>query len=261
MNGIDPDRLADHRRSEAVAGWPLLRSCPNTLAVKAIRYLDRLTPDQAARLGDDWTAFEAELAAAKEPLSDLRPVIERYPALATYNADRASLGDRRGVATLPVKVIAGVRRDPSFETFEKLASSLRWPEGALRLHPPVVSELDGIVPAPPRRIRKEIAHTLKQRFGASEERSSSDMSRFVGSHGGRPVAVDVLFAGGGAMSMHQLGYWVWVRGADGKTTRVAGYESIWMLPAQWDYVTEENLGRSCALLADLTEVIDDLYAR
>jgi hypothetical protein len=261
MPHLDPDRLVAHREAEADAGWPLLRRCPNTFAIRALRHLDTLGPADRRVLLDAFRVLDQ--ARARHPEAYHAAVMEQdgSPVFAAYRAGLAGGGDRRGVATLPVKLVAALRQDPAFTDYAAFARHLHWPEAtALALHPPVLSGLDEIVPVQPPRLRKVMADRARQRLGAVPERLDSETTRLVGAHGEVKVALDMSFAPGGAKGMHQMDYMLWLGPPGGGRLQSAGYESLWLLPTRWDYITEGYADAAADCLCDIAILFSELVS-
>jgi hypothetical protein len=261
MPHLDLVKLAAHREAEAAAGWPLLRRCPNTFAIRALRYLDTLGPADRRAFVDTFRVLDR--ARARDPGTYHAAVMEQdlTPVFAAYRAGLSGGGDRRGVATLPVKVVAALRRDPVFTDYAAFARYVHWPEAtALALHPPVLSGLDEIVPVLPRRLRKVMADRARQRLGAVPERLDSETTRLVGAHGEVKVALDISFAPGGAKAMHQMDHMLWLGPPGGGRLRSAGYESLWLLPTSWDYITEGYAEAAADCLCDSAILFSELVS-
>lgn len=244
-----------HRRAQSAEGWPILNALPNTFVVKRLLYLESLSAKDVAALLDDWEAYDCAVADAGNAAQDARATIHAYPAFAAYVAAAQPTGDVRGASTLSVKLVAKVLEDPGLSTLQDWAAFLALPPGGERLRPPLARSQDDLVPVPPRKIRAGLKAMMARRFGAESLRIGADHTRFEGSFDGHAVTLDALFAAGWSKATRQVDPHLSVAAPDGANGLSGGYEALWSIPAQWDYLTEENWDRSLTLLGDLAVLL------
>ncbi|MFZ1728414.1 MAG: hypothetical protein WBO29_17080 [Albidovulum sp.] len=251
-------KLNIHRAKQAAQGWPILRGCPNTSAVTCVAYLDGLSPDGVAALLSDWTAYEASTPPVAARIEVTRRHLNTFPVLAAYKSHLERNAWVRSVATVPIKVIAGVRKDPAFATLGDWAQQLGLSPDDLLPRPPLAQSLDDLVPIPPRDLRRKIAEMAHGLFGAQPERLNAELTRHAGRCGEWQIALDIYFARSGARVMHQFDYSIWLKSPAGERVQVGGYERMWLLPNAWNYLTVENADRSVDLLGHIVETMIDL---
>lgn len=250
--------IQTHRRQQASAGWPILNAIPSTFVVQRLNYLESLSKSDVDALLDAWEAYDRDAEETGKDPSTARAAIDRFPALAAYISDAQATEDRRSASTLSVKLIAGVLQEPGLNTLEDWAAYLHMPPGAARLRPPLACSIDDLVPVPPRTLRSGLKRMLKARFGAESVRIGADHTRFEGSQGGCRVVVDALFAAGWSKMTRQVDPHLSVVSPEGSVTLAGGYEALWAIPVQWDYLTVENCERSLTLLGDIIVLLSGL---
>ena len=70
---------------------------------------------------------------------------------------------------------------------------------------------------------------------------------------GSRIIVDVTFARSGGLSIHQFEYMLKAELLDGARGMLLSYETVWLIPSRWDYVTETNAARSIDHFGSLIE--------
>lgn len=250
MRGFDPDRAAAHRVAQAHAGWPLLRGCASTFAIRRLGYLDTLPPAAQVEVAVQMGAFEAdELASPPATNAERAERMAAYPALKAYTNDLMGGNAYRGIGRLPVKVVAGLREDAASGGIAGWARTAGL-EPALLVPPAgLAGSLDELVPVRPQRLRTLMARTLEAALGATTAKLDATTTRHVARVDGCDVVVDVVFAAGGRPGTHQFDYWLRCRTPSGATTRPLRYEGVLQIAGRWDYVTEANAERSVQHLA------------
>ncbi|MEL6482866.1 MAG: hypothetical protein AAFQ75_15565 [Pseudomonadota bacterium] len=249
---FDPDAVHAHRLAEAAQGFPLLRGCPNTAAIRKLRALDALDEGAQTGLFEEWRALAKRATGGKLPYEILVGEPEAFPLTVAYQQQSAGDPATKDLGTLPVKLIAGIRKDSAIGGLEGWARSMDLPDTALHPTERFAPSLDALVPADPRKLRKALAETTGERFGATAEKASGEQTYYTGAIEDWGVALDVTFArSGGAARTGQLDYQVWVLPPGGKRERIGPYEALWGLPSGWDYVTEAGLTAATAHLCDV----------
>lgn len=115
------------------------------------------------------------------------------------------------------------------------------------------ASLEEIVPVAPRRLRRLIGTAMTEAFSASEQRLSSEHTRYGIERPGGHVTLDILFARSGEASAHQFDYFLSATMDDGGRISRQPYEALWRCPGRWDYLTETNAERSVAHMVRLIE--------
>lgn len=256
VSAIDQDLVRAHRRAEAADGWPLLRSCPNTSAVRLVRYLDSLSKAEIGSLLDQWETHDSLPKVDYATIDEANAALARFPAIVAYNTAITQSG--RSIMTVPIKTVAASLADIG-GTLEEWARMFHLePEGIL-LRPPLVRELADLVPVPPRVLRKVLEGAAKLGFGARAERVDAEQNRYISKIDGWDIALDILFASNkGWKKDHQFDYGLWVKSPTGNRVRLNGYESLWKIPSTWNFITVENVDRSAAHLMRLVRLLKSL---
>ncbi len=235
MAGLNAERLAAHRRDQAVVGWPLLAGCPSTAALGAMAYLERLGEDDRLRLVDELNAVEND--GGRSLLSDHRAA----PRASSLDAYLSAVGQRgpSGLSRVPVKVLAGVRNDDAVGGLDGWIRQVGL-EGAAALPPRSFARgLDELVPVSPRRLRRLVTAMMGDRCEAVPDRVSREVDRFVVELADGSMEVMIAYAPSGGRSSHQLDYHVRSRAGGALTS----YEQLWRVPSRWDYLTETTVER------------------
>lgn len=253
---IDKDLVRAHRQAEAAEGWPLLRSCPNTSAVRLVRYLDSLSRAEIGALLYQWDTHDALPKVDYATTDEADAALQRFPAIVAYNT--AVMQPGRSIMTVPIKTVAASLADIG-GTLEDWARMFHLgPEGIL-LRPPLVRDLADLVPVPPRVLCKVLEGAAKLGFDARAERVDAEQSWYIGKIDGWDVALDVHFASNkGWRKNHQFDYGLWVKSPAGNRVRLDGYESLWKIPSTWNFITVENADRSAAHLMRLVRLLQSL---
>jgi hypothetical protein len=256
MIAIDPIHLHAHRRTETAEGWPMLRSCPNTSAVRLVRYLDSLTPSEINVLLNQWEAHDMQPKVDFKTIEEATAALERFPAIVAYNT--AITRPVRSIMTLPIKTVAGSLADVG-GNLEDWARVLHIEPDGMRLQPPLVESPQDLVPVAPRILRKALAEAASHGFDAEAQKVSPEETWYVSKINDWDVALDVTFVSNkGWNRSHQFDYAVWVKSPAGKRILLQGYESLWRIPTHWNYITAENVGRSTEHLVTLVKLMVSL---
>ncbi|MEM9762447.1 MAG: hypothetical protein AAF968_08060 [Pseudomonadota bacterium] len=249
---FDPDAIHAHRLTEAAQGFPLLRGCPNTAAIRKLRALDALDEGAQTGLFKEWRVLAKRATGGKLPYEILVGEPEAFPLTVAYQ--RQSTGDpgKKDLGTLPVKLVAGIRKDSSIGGLEGWAQSMDLPDTALRPTERFAPSLEALLPADTRKLRKAMAETACARFGATEEKASAEQTYDTGTIEDWGLALDVTYArSGGVARTGQLDYQVWVLPPGGRRERIGPYEALWGVPAAWDYITDAGLAAATTHLCDI----------
>ncbi|MEM1274041.1 MAG: hypothetical protein AAGF88_09495 [Pseudomonadota bacterium] len=260
ISKLDPNRIDAHRRDQAERGFPLLRACPNTSAMRLVRNLDRLGQAELMALFDQWAEYDRLCQTdAATPAAQMER-LARFPVLAAFRKSTADLLSEKSVSTLPVKTVAGALNDPQIGgRAAAWARFLQLPPEAAEFTTPHARHVDDLVPVKPRHLRVALKRGMEGRFAATEERLSTDTTRYIGRLRAWKIAVDIEFVSNrGWRRHHQFRYEIWLGPKGGGRLHVPGYEALWSVPAEWDYVTVENLERSVAALCDVVECTREL---
>lgn len=253
MVAIDQHLVQAHRRAEAAEGWPLLRSCPNTSAVRLVRYLDGLSKTEVGALLDQWETHDALPKVDYATIDEANAALDRFPAIVAYNTAIQQPG--RSIMTVPIKTVAASLADIG-GTLEDWARMFHLEPEGIRLHPPLVQDLADLVPVPPRVLRKTLAGSAKLCLDAREQKVDAEQSWYVSKIDDWDVALDILFVSNkGWKKNHQFDYGIWVKSPAGNRVLLAGYECLWKIPATWNYITVENVDRSVAHLMRLVKLM------
>jgi len=264
MQGFALPALRAHRCRQAELGYPLVRACPTTEAVKLSLYLDGLGEGDRLAYADQLSTLEEQLAA-HPPASnaDIHAVIRSLPLVCGFLAPRMGMVDpeRRPVdlRVMPVKVLARILAENPSAGLEGLAATLGLSEAAeARAPAPVIAaSLAEVVPVEPRRLRKLLDEAMVRAFAARAERVGKDSVRYTFARPEGAVRVDVSFAAPGRL-LHQFDYYVSAQFEGRPKLWMTSYESVWRLASRWDGVTQVNAERSAAHLAQLVSACIDL---
>ena len=253
LAAIDQDLVQAHRRAEAADGWPLLRSCPNTSAVRLLRYLDSLTEAEVAALLDQWETHDALPKVDYATIDEAAAALERFPAIVAYNTAITQPG--RSIMTVPIKTVASSLSDIG-GTLEDWARMFHLGPDGIRLHPPLVHNLADLVPVPPRVLRKVLEGAAKLGFDARAQKVDAEESWYISKIDGWDVALDVRYVSNkGWNRSHQFDYGLWVKSPAGNRGRLDGYEFLWKIPSTWNFITVENVDRSASHLMRLVRLM------
>jgi hypothetical protein len=261
-NSFDIDKVRAHRLAEADAGFPLLRSCPNTAAISLCRFLDRIGQDQWGEFALQLSEFiEADLRTPGMSMDAQRRKLEEF-SLAEAHLGPAFAPSpqppRMDFALIPVKVVAGLMTDDSVGGLKGWAKMIGAPDLAFIPAKGHAASLEDMVPVAQKRLRKLIDGTLVTRLGLTARKVSSDtISYETGGQDGR-MKIDVTFPRGSPGATDQFSYLFLRERPDGRRAAMQSYESIWRIPASWNYLTETNAEKSIAHFARLIAACDAL---
>lgn len=262
MNKLDPQRIDAHRRAQAEYGFTLLKNCPNTSAVHLVRIFERMNPNDLNELFDEWAKYDLLDQSYALSSEEHQKQQAQFPAIAKLRDAKGHALSDRTISTLPVKVVAGSVNDPAVGgTTEAWAAYLHLPTEAAEFTTLHATAVEDLVPIPPRSLRIKLRKSLADRFDAVEERLSTETTRYTGQSSDWKIAVDVTFVSNrGWRRQHQFNYGIWLGPISGGRLHIQGYEALWGIQSEWDYITVENADRSLAALCDLVEVMIDLTA-
>ena len=261
MHGFALPDLRDHRRRAALQGFPLLRGCPTTEAIKLVLYIDGLGEADRLAFADDLSSLEERLVA-QPPASnaEIHDVIRGFPLVAGFLGPRMAMvaPPRRGLdlRVTPVKLLSTMLKDAAAGAPGGLADlsddpAARGPAAV------VAATLDEVVPVEPRRLRRILDDTMGRAFGATGTRVDKETVRYDAALPAGSVRVDVTFAAPGRL-LHQFDYRYSATFQGRPKIWMSAYESVWRLASRWDCVTQLNAERSVAHLASLVAACIDL---
>lgn len=264
MEAFDPVKVRRHRLREAEHGFQLLRGCASTEAISLVLYLDDLGPDDRLSFADQLSGLEERQVASPPSTNDeFLALVRGFPLVSQFMGRRIGLVPPEpmpiDVRRMPVKVLANVLADQRTGGFEGWSKLVRLSDDpAARLPAPGhAASFEEIVPVEPRRLRQLVDDAMSQTFGATAQRVDKDHVRYVAVHAAGSFRVDVTFAAPGRVA-HQFDYRFSTM-LDGRPkVWMQAYESVWRLAPRWDYVTQENAGRSVAHLVALVAACTDL---
>lgn len=261
MAKFDLPKVRQHRRSQAEAGFPLLRDCPNTTAIQLIRFLDCLTIAEQIDFADQLSSLDdAEAANPPKTNDEFLDLIRARPLLARHFGPSLNLvtpvAKPVDIRLVPVKLLTAALKDNGgLDGWAKIARISDDP--AARVPPiPHAASYEDAIPIAPRRLRKLIDDALKMHFSADQQRLDKEHTRYVAPRDGGRVTIDVLFARPSDLR-HQFDYRISADMNAGRKLWNLAYESTWRTSNRWDYVTEANADRS---IGHLMRVIDQTLA-
>jgi hypothetical protein len=257
MNGFDPKRLRAHRESEAEEGFPLLRGCAGTGAIRLLAYLDDLTEGERRGFADQMSNLEERQAEA--PLAaheELLALVRGYPLVAGFLGPRIGLSPPEPAAVdlrfMPVKVLAKLLQEAGADGVEGLSETLRLSDDPRARAPAAAhaASLAEIEPVEPRRLRKLLDEAMARRFGATAQPLGKDHVRYEARGSDAWLRVDLMFAPPGRI-LQQFDYQFSAQRDGRPKVAMQSYEGVWRIPARWDMVTRANAERSVAHVAAL----------
>lgn len=241
-------RRRAHRRTEAAAGFPLLRGCPSTFVLRRLVALEALSAADRLAYADQLSDLAEATGDGTLPVDEREALVARLPLVARVEQAHPARPELR---FQPVKSLARLAAEPggiaAFVRFQQLSGEAATPPAP---HVPSFAEA---VPAPPAKLKKRIMAEVQARFGGELRKISSDLEQLTAPLPRGRVVLNVDFAGKGWAAMsRQMFYSLWAD-LDGVRMTPTTYESLWLLPAQWDLVTVANLDRVARHLPLLVE--------
>lgn len=241
------ERVRTHRREEAARGFPLLRGCASTLVLKRLAALDRLSERDRIGYADQLSDL-AEANPAVLTAEDRAALMTRLPIVATVEAD---LPQRPELRFQTVKSLARLAAEPGgIQGFARLQGL-----DGVAAGPPVphVPDFGAAVPVPPAKLRKAMVAAVAARFEGPVQEMGSDLAQLRAEVPGGRMVLNLGFSGKGSAAMsRQFDYSLWAD-LDGVRMTPTSYEAVWLLPAQWDLLTPENLAAAAAHLVQVVE--------
>lgn len=237
------DLERQHRRAEAALGFPLLRGCPNDFAVRLLAGLDALTDAERLDFADQLSDL-AEAQTGQALSSDARAgFLRERPLAERFYGQRDPVAAPLQLRFMPVKRLAAILRD--LGGIDGVARTFALTEQHLALPGPHVTGLAEVEPVAPARLRKAVKAAVLARFGGSATKQSAEAERIVAAVPQGRMTLDMVFAASGRPDAKQMEYHFFVDIA-GEAGRFAPttYETLWLLPAWWNMLTEANLDRS-----------------
>lgn len=243
-----PARRRAHRSAEAAAGFPLLRGCPSTFVLRRLVALDALSEAERLAYAEQLSDLAEATGGGTLPTEEREALVARLPLVARVDQAHPTRPDLR---LQPVKNLARLAADPggiaAFVQFQQLSGEAATPPA------PHVPSFDEAVPATPAKLKKRIMAELQARFGGELRKISSELEQLNAPLPRGRMVLNVDFAGKGWAAMsRQMFYSLWAD-LDGVRMTPTTYESLWMLPSQWDLVTATNLDRVASHLPRLVE--------
>jgi hypothetical protein len=232
---------------EATAGFPKLKRVPSTQVVRFLDYWATVTSADQDMSLDSLSRLASVMA---EPERAAVEMAERQqdPTLARLNAATAFRGFAGGYRCTPIKILAGIAKNKAIGNLEDWLKTCGCSVLERQPRPELLPSVDCIEPVKPARLKKLTDKMLTALFAPRKESLGSDGCKYVGEWEQSSLTVTVLFAPQGRQNPRQLQYVV-----NGGT-----YEGLWHLHAIWDYITEENAGRSVELLRELVVYLAQL---
>jgi hypothetical protein len=233
---------------EGARGFPLLRGCPSTFVLRRLAALDRLSAAERVLYADQLSDLAEAQAAAPLAQADRAALVARLPLVALVEAEGPGQPELR-FQTL--KNLARLAREPggidAFARMQGLEGAAAGPPG------PHVNSFAEAVPVSPAKLRKAMLAVVVARFGGPVQEMGSDLAqlRVEVPRGRMVLTLEFAGKGWGAMSK-QMGYSLWAD-LDGRRMVPTSYESLWLLPAQWDLLTQTNVEAAAQHLARLVE--------
>jgi hypothetical protein len=236
---------------EVRAGFPHLRTIPQTKVVQFLDYFASLGPDDQSALLDALALrgsvlFDLRAGAAFPPA----PAFDRYWSAVTSQGPFTG-----GYRYCDVKFLTSVPKVPEFGGYEGWIENYQKPwasQLALTPREDLLPDMTCLKPAKAPLLRKLVNAALKG-CGFTLEASRGAEQKYVSSAGDK-VRVDF------GSRMGQVCYSV--SAARGSTRIVMmSYESLWSQPGGWDYITEENAARVIGLLPELVDYLIGLTER
>lgn len=241
-------RRRAHRCTEAAAGFPLLRGCPSTFVLRRLVALDTLSVAERLAYADQLSDLAEATGDGTLPVEEREALVARLPLVARVEQFHPMRPDLR---FQPVKSLARLVADPggiaAFVQFQQLSGDAAMPPA------PHVQSFAEAVPAPQAKLKKRIMAELQARFGGELRKISSELEQLTAPLPRGRMVLNVDFAGKGWAAMsRQMFYSLWAD-LDGVRMTPTTYESLWLLPSQWDLVTATNLDRAALHLPHLVE--------
>ncbi len=245
---------------EAATGFSKLRRIPSTQVIRFMDYFTGLAPAEMEALLEALAHFNS---AAFFPELAGTDIAERqqHPVFGTFMQAMAFQGFGGGYRYTPVKLLAGIAKDATVGGIEGWIKQMGFTGLALEPREDLLPNLDCLNPIPPAKLRKLIDSALTNLFDAQKTKIGSELLRYAGVLGTTRIKVDLIFAPRGLVRPRQLQYLMRILPVGDFTWSYATYEGLWSLPANWDYLTEENAPRSIELLAELVTYLTDLAMR
>lgn len=238
-----------HRLSEASAGFPLLRGCPNSFAVSLLDRIDSLSVDEQVSFAgqvSDLSRIQATQQLSSEARQD---VLRDLPLAARMYDPQTHIARRPSLRFQPVKRLALLKADPGgIDAFIQLQSLTEDEQAPPRPH---IMTMDEAVPVTPAKLRKSVRAAVLEAFGGTYTKVSSDLDQLVAAIDGGRLTLNLGFAAPGRPGTRQLDYSFYFDRASGDQLMPTSYESLWLLPSNWDLLTESNYNRSLAHLINV----------
>ncbi len=252
--------LKSELAQEAEAGFPRLMRLPNTQIIRFLDYFEALSSSEKEALLDAMAHFNAaaflpELAGAEAVERQQHPVFGRFRKAAAF------MGFGGGYRYTPVKLLHGIARDAAVGGLAGWIQKSGFSGLALQAREDLLPNLDCLNPVAPARLRKLVDAVFGKLFAAQKTKVATDHARYTGVLGNSSLKADVLFTPPGKPHPRQLQYFLIIAPGPDFTWSYATYESLWSIPATWDYLTEENAPRSSDALADLVLYLTGLAVR
>lgn len=232
--------------AEASAGFPRLKRIPCTYFIRFLDYFASLDPAAQETLLDGMARFGS---AGFFPDSGRTDYEERrqHPAIQRFDAMLKSLDFNGGYRYVDVKSLCMVAKVKEFGGLDGWIKSRGFSGLALQPREDLLPELRYLQPTKPAALRKLVDAAFQKLFAAQKSHAGGGNWQYTGSLGGHPLTVWLDFGS----QLGQLRYGVTVDNPAHSIRIVrVSYESLWLHHLGWDYLTEENAGRSIDLLAE-----------
>ena len=242
------EQIRAHRREEAAQGFPLLRGCPSTFALRRLAVLDALTMHDRERYAEEVSELAEAQAAGLLGPADQEALVAALPLVAKVERE---VPNRPALRFQNVKSLARLAADPGgiagFVQLQGLEGEAAGPPA------PHVPSFVEAVPVTPAKLRKAVARALEAQFGGTVRKLGTDLEdlRVEVPRGRMVLTLDFAGKGWGAMSK-QMGYSL-SADLDGRRMVPTSYEALWLLPAQCDLLTPSNVEAAAAHLVRVVE--------
>ena len=232
---------------EAGRGFPRLKRVPCTDIIWFLDWFAALDAGEQEALLDAMARWGAMGFLPKESGPQAVAELERqHPAFARFRAPRHRMGYKGGTRYTEVKMLSmdpGMKESGHYhEDYRKNCSPL-----AFQPRVDLLPDLSHLKTAKAPLLRKLVNAALTKLFVPEIQKRPGGEVHYIGSLGASMLKVSVGF---GSM-LSQLHYHVTVTNREYTIPCVGlSYEQLWDANLGWDYLTEENAGRSIDFFAE-----------
>lgn len=232
--------------AEASAGFPRLKRIPCTYFIRFLDYFASLDPAAQDALLDGMARFGSAVFFPTAGRADYEERTQ-HPALQRFDTMLKSLDFNGGYRYVDVRSLSMVARIEEFGGLDGWIKTRGFSGLAVQPREDLLPDLRHLQPVKPTALRKLVDAAFQKLFAARKSRSAGGHWQYTGSLGENPLTLWLDFGS----QLGQLRYGVTVDNPAHtiKVVRVS-YESLWLHHLGWDYLTEENAGRSIDFLAE-----------